>query len=49
LRWWIGVQAPQFSGSRAAPLPELVAGDTDDTVTAYAASLVRYDAWSLGR
>jgi len=42
LRWWIGVQAPQFSGSRAAPLPELVAGDTDDTVTAYAASLVRY-------
>ena len=42
LRWWIGVEAPEFSCSRAAPLPELVAGDTDDTVTAYAASLVRY-------
>lgn len=42
LRWWIGEQAPKFSTSRAAPLPELVAGDTDDTVTAYAASLVRY-------
>jgi hypothetical protein len=42
LRWWVGVQAPKFSTSRAAPLPELVAGDTDDTVTAYAASLVRW-------
>jgi cellulose synthase/poly-beta-1,6-N-acetylglucosamine synthase-like glycosyltransferase len=43
LRWWLGVEAPKFSGSRVAPIPELVAGDTDDTVTAYAASLVRYE------
>src|SRR5262249_22967917 len=27
---------------RAAPIPELVAGDTDDTVTAYVATIARY-------
>ncbi|MEY4550622.1 MAG: hypothetical protein RL685_6817, partial [Pseudomonadota bacterium] len=43
LRWWIGIEAPKFSTSRAAPLPELVAGDTDDTVTAYTALLARYE------
>lgn len=43
LRWWIGIEAPRFSSSRAAPLPELVAGDTDDTVTAYTCLLARYE------
>jgi hypothetical protein len=42
LRWWLGVPAPKFSESRAQPIPELVAGDTDDTVSAYTATLVRY-------
>ena len=42
LRWWIGLEAPRFSDSDAAPIPELVAGDTDDTVTAYAATIARY-------
>jgi cellulose synthase/poly-beta-1,6-N-acetylglucosamine synthase-like glycosyltransferase len=46
LRWWIGVDPPRFSDSRAAPLPELVAGDTDDTVTAYTATIAR---WRDGR
>jgi hypothetical protein len=40
--WWLGVAPPKFSESRAAPIAELVAGDTDDTVSAYAATLVRY-------
>lgn len=43
LRWWLGVPAPNFSESTAAPVPELVAGDTDDTVSAYTAMLVRYE------
>ncbi len=43
LRWWLGHPAPRFSTSRAAPLPELVAGDTDDTVSAYTALAVRYE------
>jgi hypothetical protein len=43
LRWWIGGEAPKFSTCRAAPLPELVAGDTDDTVSAYTALLARYE------
>jgi hypothetical protein len=42
-RWWRGVEAPKFSESKAAPIPELMAGDTDDTVTAYAASIARYE------
>jgi hypothetical protein len=41
--WWLGVAPPKFSESRAAPIAELVAGDTDDTVSAYAATLVRYE------
>jgi hypothetical protein len=41
-RWWLGKQPPQFSESKAAPIPELVAGDTDDTVTAYTAIIARY-------
>ncbi|CAN5909142.1 hypothetical protein BH11MYX4_BH11MYX4_12770 [soil metagenome] len=43
LAWWVGVAAPAFSRSTAAPIPELLAGDTDDTVTAYAATLARYE------
>jgi len=42
-RWWTGVAAPKFSESRAKPIPELVAGDTDDTVTAYTAAVARYE------
>lgn len=42
LRWWLGIQPPKFSDSTAEPIPELVAGDTDDTVTAYAATMARY-------
>lgn len=41
-RWWPGRPAPGFAGSRAQPLPELMAGDTDDTVTAYLASIARW-------
>jgi cellulose synthase/poly-beta-1,6-N-acetylglucosamine synthase-like glycosyltransferase len=40
--WWLGKGAPNFSDYHGAPLPELVAGDTDDTVTAYFASIARY-------
>jgi hypothetical protein len=43
LRWWLGTPAPKFSETRAQPVPELVAGDTDDTVSAYTATLVRYE------
>jgi cellulose synthase/poly-beta-1,6-N-acetylglucosamine synthase-like glycosyltransferase len=43
LRWWLGAEAPKFSETRAQPIPELVAGDTDDTVSAYTATLVRYE------
>jgi len=41
-RWWTGVVPPTFSGTDAKPLPERVAGDTDDTVTAYVATIARY-------
>lgn len=41
--WWWGVRPPAFSESRTAPIPELMAGDTDDTVTAYAATIARYE------
>lgn len=46
LRWWIGIEPPRFSESRAEPIPELIAGDTDDTVTAYMATIAR---WENGR
>lgn len=41
--FWLGREPPRFSESKASPLPELVAGDTDDTVTAYAATIARYE------
>jgi cellulose synthase/poly-beta-1,6-N-acetylglucosamine synthase-like glycosyltransferase len=49
LLWWIGVEPPRFSGTRAAPLPEMMAGDTDDTVSAYAALIAQYNGgrWSF--
>ena len=43
LAWWVGVAAPKFSESKEEPIPEMMAGDTDDTVTAYAATLARYE------
>jgi hypothetical protein len=42
LGWWIGVAPPRFSESLAEPIPELIAGDTDDTVTAYVGLIARY-------
>ena len=35
---------PLSSQSRAAPHPERIAGDTDDTVTAYIAMIARYES-----
>lgn len=43
LKWWLGWPAPKFSETTAAPIPELVAGDTDDTVSAYMAIVARWD------
>jgi hypothetical protein len=43
LGWWLGIAPPKFSATRAAPIPELMAGDTDDTVTAYVAVIARYE------
>jgi cellulose synthase/poly-beta-1,6-N-acetylglucosamine synthase-like glycosyltransferase len=46
LRWWLGFAPPSFTTSPAAPIPELLAGDTDDTVSAYMAIIAR---WKRGR
>jgi hypothetical protein len=46
LAWWLGARPPSFDASPAAPIPELLAGDTDDTVSAYMAILAR---WKDGR
>lgn len=43
LAWWLGAAPPKYSESPARPFPELVAGDTDDTVSAYAATVARYE------
>jgi hypothetical protein len=43
LGWWLGTAPPKFSQTTAAPIPELMAGDTDDTVSAYAATIARYE------
>lgn len=47
LAFWLGRHPPRYSESRAAPIPELVAGDTDDTVTAYTATIARYQNGSF--
>ncbi len=46
LKWWFGCAPPKFSESKAAPIPELLAGDTDDTVSAFLAVAAR---WENGR
>ena len=46
LKWWIGFAPPKFSESNAEPIPELMAGDTDDTVSAFLAIIAR---WENGR
>lgn len=46
LKWWVGFGPPKFSESTAKPIPELMAGDTDDTVSAFIAILAR---WENGR
>ncbi len=46
LKWWIGFAPPKFSLSNAEPIPELMAGDTDDTVSAFLAIIAR---WENGR
>lgn len=43
LKWWLGISAPKFADCQAPTIPELMAGDTDDTVSAYTATLARYD------
>ncbi|MFM2151773.1 MAG: hypothetical protein RL199_208 [Pseudomonadota bacterium] len=42
-RWWLGERPLTIAQSGAPPLPELMAGDTDDTVTAYVAAVARYE------
>ena len=42
-KWWIGYAPPKFSESNTAPIPELLAGDTDDTVSAFLAIIARWD------
>ena len=46
-RWWLGQRPPSFAASRAAPIPELIAGDTDDTVLAFMAVIARYEKGKL--
>ncbi len=46
LKWWLGFPPPKFSQSSAAPIPELMVGDTDDTVSAFLAIAAR---WQDGR
>jgi len=43
LKWWVGCAPPKFSESKAAPIPELLAGDTDDTVSAFLAVAARWE------
>lgn len=46
LAWWVGFGPPKFSESKAEAIPELLAGDTDDTVSAFLAIIAR---WENGR
>lgn len=46
LKWWLGAAPPKFSESSAPAIPELLAGDTDDTVSAFLAIMSR---WENGR
>jgi hypothetical protein len=46
VRWLFGAAPPRFSESKVRPIPELLAGDTDDTVSAFLAIMAR---WENGR
>lgn len=41
-KWWLGFAPPSFAKTEVEPIPELIAGDTDDTVSAYMAIMARY-------
>jgi cellulose synthase/poly-beta-1,6-N-acetylglucosamine synthase-like glycosyltransferase len=41
--WWMGVAPPSFEECVLPPVPERMAGDTDDTVSAYVATVARYE------
>ena len=43
VKWWLGKAPPKFSTSDVAPIPELLAGDTDDTVSAFLALMARWE------
>jgi hypothetical protein len=43
LRWWLGWAPPAFAQCAAPAIPELIAGDTDDTVSAHLAVLARFE------
>jgi len=47
LGWWIGFAPPKFSESTAPAIPELLAGDTDDTVGAFLAIASRWENGKL--
>ncbi|WP_437747563.1 glycosyltransferase family 2 protein [Sorangium sp. So ce1504] len=40
--WWLGFPLPSFSASTVPEIPELIAGDTDDTVMAFMAILATF-------
>lgn len=42
VKWWVGFAPPKFSESNVAPIPELMAGDTDDTVSAFLGIIARW-------
>jgi hypothetical protein len=41
-KWWLGAAPPSYAQSQALPKPELLAGDTDDTVSAFLAVLATF-------
>lgn len=43
VRWWFGAAPPSLATSDAPAMPELMAGDTDDTVSAFMAVIARWD------
>jgi hypothetical protein len=47
IKWWLGAAPPKFSESKVSPIPELLAGDTDDTVSAFLAILARWENGKL--
>ncbi len=47
IKWWLGTAPSKFSESKVAPIPELLAGDTDDTVSAFLAIMARWENGKL--